>query len=116
MLSLSNASFPSFGWPSDDILQSNNNNNTNDNYNNDNELLIFREFSESSSHSPSSHEPQQYIEPFSSPGAFGDHHTSANMVMKKKQNHNANERHRRLKISSLYTTLRSLLPDSDQTV
>ncbi|GAA0174162.1 basic helix-loop-helix transcription factor [Lithospermum erythrorhizon] len=116
MLSLSNSSFPSFVLPLHDIFLSNNNNDNNNNGSyNDNELLRFRECLESSSHSPQFHQPKQNSEPLSSPGASTDHTSGSKMVMKKKESHNANERDRRMKISALYSTLRTLLPPSDQT-
>ena len=40
----------------------------------------------------------------------------SNSIVMKKLNHNANERNRRKKINSLFTSLRSCLPDLDELV
>ncbi|KAM7505253.1 hypothetical protein LguiB_004157 [Lonicera macranthoides] len=95
--------FSTFGWPLEDpiISQEMNNNNS-----------LFRELGTSDSLFNDS--------PFSIPQIalsestnFGSPGGDATVV--KKLNHNASERDRRKKINSLYSTLFSLLPASDQT-
>ncbi|KAK8513431.1 hypothetical protein V6N13_002175 [Hibiscus sabdariffa] len=50
-----------------------------------------------------------------SPAAFFTQTSNFDPCMAKKLNHNASERHRRKKINSMYSSLRSLLPVADQT-
>ncbi|KAJ6332175.1 hypothetical protein OIU76_010544 [Salix suchowensis] len=56
----------------------------------------------------------QIIQPDRSPSSFTAYSGSAGPSMFKKLSHNANERDRRKKIKSLYSSLRSLLPAADQ--
>ncbi|XXG41356.1 hypothetical protein AAC387_Pa01g1833 [Persea americana] len=110
MLALSPSSwFPTFGWPSDDNIGQDQNRWTEDydhpfiNYNREIDGLdsCFR---------ISSPQLMGAIDgPKISPATSED--ISPNL---KKMSHNANERERRKKLNSLYSTLRSLLPVSDQ--
>ncbi|KAK8679671.1 hypothetical protein V6N13_145112 [Hibiscus sabdariffa] len=50
-----------------------------------------------------------------SPAAFFTQTSNFDPCMAKKLNHNASERHRRKKVNSMYSSLRSLLPVADQT-
>lgn len=112
MLALSPSSwFPTFGWPSDDNIGQDQNRWTEDydhpfiNYNREIDGLdsCFR---------ISSPQLMGAIDgPKISPATSED--ISPNL---KKMSHNANERERRKKLNSLYSTLRSLLPVSDQKV
>nr|WIE96128.1 basic helix-loop-helix transcription factor [Loropetalum chinense var. rubrum] len=101
MLALSPPLFSTFGWPLEDQLPliSHEQNN-----------FVYRD----------SETPESFLHlPSSSPQIEFDHSTpsatfSGDPTMVKKLNHNASERDRRKKINSLYSTLRSLLPATDQ--
>lgn len=113
MLALSPSSwFPTFGWPLDDQMGQEQNQWT-DNHDHPFINSYNREIDCSDSFfGISSPQPVGGIDgPKTSPATSED--IPSNL---KKMNHNANERDRRKKLNSLYTTLRSLLPVSDQKV
>ncbi|KAF8398251.1 hypothetical protein HHK36_017178 [Tetracentron sinense] len=108
MLASSPPLVSTFGWPLEDSMKHEQNNWTgNDPFVNCN----YRETKTPDSflHFPTS-QPQIELEE-SRPSSS----ISGNPMILKKLNHNASERDRRQKLNSLYSSLRSLLPETDQT-
>ena len=99
MLSLSPPLFQTFAWPIEDLMM-------NHEYNfyahTDNIPNSFLDF-------PSTLDAKQQVN-------YGDSSAFEPTTIVKKINHNANERDRRKKMNSLYSSLRSLLPASHQAV
>lgn len=104
MLALSPPVFPPYGWPLEDPIG--------------HEHIYFSRESEKTINSIDNAnffqpQPPQILE-LDHSASFTYHSGDPNMV--KKLNHNASERHRRKKMNSLYSSLRSLLPEADQMV
>ncbi|KAG8648992.1 transcription factor ORG2 isoform X2 [Manihot esculenta] len=102
MLALSPPVFPAYGWPLEDPIG--------------HEHIYFSRESEKTINSIDNAnffqpQPPQTLE-LDHSASFTYHSGDPNMV--KKLNHNASERHRRKKMNSLYSSLRSLLPAADQ--
>uniref|UniRef100_A0A6N2K2G8 BHLH domain-containing protein n=1 Tax=Salix viminalis TaxID=40686 RepID=A0A6N2K2G8_SALVM len=93
------------GWPLDEATSHDHQN-----------YLSFREISETPESLITKFPPSQpqIIQLDRSPSSFTAYSGSAGPSMFKKLSHNANERDRRKKIKSLYSSLRSLLPAADQ--
>ncbi|KAL1813483.1 hypothetical protein ACET3Z_023548 [Daucus carota] len=97
MLSLSPSLFQTFGWPVEDPV-------INHDYNN---FYADADIQNSILHLPSTLDAQPQV-------GHRDSSAFEPTAVVKKINHNANERDRRKKMNSLYSSLRSLLPASHQ--
>uniref|UniRef100_A0A1J3JC06 Transcription factor ORG2 n=1 Tax=Noccaea caerulescens TaxID=107243 RepID=A0A1J3JC06_NOCCA len=96
--------FPNFGWPSTEAFDSYYG--AGDNLNNS----TFLDFPVPQTYG----EPHQHQESLGVSVSSEGNEIGSNPVVIKKLNHNASERDRRKKINSLFSSLRSCLPASDQ--
>ncbi|KAJ0043846.1 hypothetical protein Pint_18255 [Pistacia integerrima] len=91
--------FPSFGWPLEEIISQQQN-------------YMYRD-TDTIDSIPYFSPPQHQLHQLDRSASFTEN--SGDPSMAKKLYHNASERDRRKKINTLYSSLRSLLPASDQT-
>ena len=106
MLALSPPSFPTFGWPLEEPIS------------HDLNYILSREPETPQSfpyyNIPSISQDQDTNHVENDSPSFIGNYSDPHMI--KKLDHNASERDRRKKINTLYSSLRSLLPASDQSV